>query len=66
MEELILKEKEIRIKLKEILEASGLPAFILKSVIKDFFEQLSNVEQQEYNQALQIKAEKEKKEVDKK
>lgn len=62
MDELILKEAEYRDKLTQISNEIGLPAFIMKAVVKDLFEQLSNLEQQQYQQALAIKEEKEQKE----
>ena len=62
MDELILKEREYRDKLTQISNEIGLPAFIMKAVVKDLFEQLNNLEQQQYQQALAIKEEKEQKE----
>ena len=61
MDELILKEREYRDKLTQISNEIGLPAFIMKAVVKDLFEQLNNLEQQQYQQALAIKKEKEEK-----
>ena len=62
MDELILKEVEYREKITDLTNEIGLPAFIIKPIIKDLFEQLSNLEQQQYQQALAIKKEKEEKE----
>lgn len=62
MDELILKEVEYREKITNLTNEIGLPAFIIKPIIKDLFEQLSNLEQQQYQQALAIKKEKEQKE----
>lgn len=62
MDEIILKEREYRDKLTQISNEIGLPAFIMKAVVKDLFEQLNNLEQQQYQQALAIKGEKEQKE----
>ena len=52
MEELILKEREVREKIAEIINNSGLPAFVLKTIIKEFYEQLNVIEQQQYGEAL--------------
>lgn len=62
MEELILKEREIRAKLVELINTSNLPAFIIKPVLKDMIEQLNNIEEAQYNQAKAIKEEKSMKE----
>lgn len=62
MDELILKEREIKERLVEIINESGLPAFILKPMIRDLFEQLSNLEEHQYQEAklnAQIKEKKE-------
>lgn len=61
MDELILKEVEYREKITNLTNEIGLPAFIIKPIIKDLFEQLTNLEQQQYQQALAIKKEKEEK-----
>ena len=58
MEELILKERELKENIVKEINNSNLPAFILKSIFKDFLEQLNNIEVQQYEQA---KANKEKK-----
>jgi hypothetical protein len=60
MDELILKEREYRDKLTQTSNEIGLPAFIMKAVVKDLFEQLTNLEQQQYQEALAIKEQKEK------
>lgn len=59
MEEMILKERETREQIANIINNSGLPALVLKPMIKDFYEQISALEQQAYNMALQKKQEKE-------
>ena len=61
MEEVILKEREIREKIIEIINNSGLPAFMLKAVIKELYEQLNIIEQQQYEEALKNKESKETK-----
>lgn len=51
MEELILKQIEFKEKLVELLNTCGLPAFVLKPIIKDVYEQLNILEQQQYELA---------------
>ena len=55
MEELILKEREFKEKLVELINNSNLPAFIIKPTLKELFEQLNLLEQQEYQNALKSK-----------
>lgn len=66
MEDLILKEREVKEKIIGTVNGSGLPAFILKSIIKDLYEQLNNIEEQQYNQAMISKKSKEINEENKK
>jgi len=67
MEEVILKEREVREKIVDVINTSGLPAIILKPIIKEVYEQLINVETQQYEHAKiykqKINEEKEEKEV---
>ena len=51
MEELILKERETREKLVDIINKSGLPAVMLKPILKEILEQINLLEQKEYVQA---------------
>ena len=51
MEDIILKEKELRVNLTETINKSKLPAFIIKPILKDLFEQASFLEQQQYKEA---------------
>ena len=51
MEELILKERETREKLVDIINKSGLPAIMLKPILKEILEQINLLEQKEYVQA---------------
>ena len=55
MEELILKERETREKVVEIINDSGLPAVMLKTIIKELYDQLNVIEQQQYEEALKKK-----------
>lgn len=65
MEEIILKKREFEENLVELINESKLPAFILKPVVKDLFEQLNILEQQQLEQAQKNKEEKNKKEKNK-
>ena len=55
MEEVILKERELRENIVETINKSGLPAFMLKTFIKDLYNQLEVIEQQQYAEALKNK-----------
>lgn len=61
MEEVILIKKEFEEKLVKLINESNLPAFILKPIIKDLFEQLNIVEQQQLEQAQRNKKEEKEK-----
>ena len=65
MEEIIMKERETKEKIVDVINQSNLPAFILKPMIKDLFEQISQLEEQQYQEALKLKEEKKKKKGDK-
>lgn len=66
MDELIIREREFKENIVDMINASGMPAFILKSIIKELFEQLSLLEQKQYEEAcINKEKEKEKTEVDK-
>lgn len=57
MEEIILKKREFEENLVNLINESNLPAFILKPIIKDLFEQLNMLEQQLLEQAQKNKKE---------
>ena len=59
MEEIILMKKEFEENLVKLINESNLPAFILKPIVKELFEQLNIVEQQQLEQAQKIKKDKE-------
>ena len=59
MEELILKKREFEEKIIETINNSNLPAFIIKPFLKELFEQVNLLEQQEYEKSLKSKEEKE-------
>lgn len=60
MEEFILKERETKEKIAEVLNTSGLPAVTIKSILKEFLEASIVAEQQEFEKAIRNKEEKEK------
>ena len=62
MEEVILMKREFEENLVKLINESKLPAFILKPIIKDLFEQLNMLEQQQLEQAQKIKGKKDKEE----
>ena len=60
MEELILKERDFKEKLVDLVNKSELPAFVLKPIIKELYDQLIILEQQQYEQIQKQKEEKKK------
>lgn len=66
MEELIIKERELRENTVQEINNSGLPAFILKPIFKEIYEQLQSIETQQYNTAKENLEKKKKKEESKK
>ncbi len=52
MEELIIKEKEFREKIVELINNSGIPAIMIKPILKELYEQLNVLEVQQYNKAI--------------
>lgn len=60
MEELIIKEREFKENIVKTINDSGLPAFMLKPIIKDLYGQLEVIEQQQYAEALKNKEKKSK------
>ena len=63
MEEIILKRKEFEEELVELINNSNLPAFVLKPIIKDLFEQLNILDQQQLEQAKKMKQEEQAKKI---
>ena len=51
MNELILKELELRKKIEQDINNSGLPAIILEPVVKDLLNQILILKQKQYAQA---------------
>lgn len=62
MEEVIIKKREFDEKMVQLINESGLPAFILKPTFKEIYDQLNVLEQQQYQEALASKKEEESKE----
>lgn len=60
MEEVILKERETREKIAEVLNNSKIPAMCLKTILKDFLEVTEVLEQQQYQQAKKVIEQQEK------
>lgn len=67
---IIIREREVRQDILKIINESELPAFMVRTILKDYYEQLEPIEQQQYKEALQqyeqeqqAKEEKKKKEV---
>ena len=52
MDDIILKEAEYREQIAKLTNEIGLPALILKPVIKELYEQLNMLENQQYKDAL--------------
>ncbi len=59
MEEIIIKERETKEKIVELVNNSKLPAFILKPIFKDMYDQLNILEEQQYKIAQKTIKEKE-------
>ena len=55
MEELILKEREFKEKMVNVINNSNLPAFIIKPILKELFEQVNLLEEQQYQEVLKTK-----------
>lgn len=55
MRELIIKEREIKEKIIGVINNSGLPAFILKSIIKELYEQINTLAEKQYEEARNAK-----------
>ncbi len=52
MEELIIKEKEFREKIVELINNSEIPAVMMKPTLKELYETLTLLEVQQYNNAI--------------
>lgn len=54
MEELIIKEHETKKALVKLINEAGLPAILLLPMIKEVYEQLEKIGQQQYAQAQEV------------
>jgi hypothetical protein len=52
MFEIILKEREVREKIVEIINNSKLPAIIIKPILNDLLNQVNSLSEQQYSEAL--------------
>lgn len=52
MEELIIKQKDLYDEIIKAINAKNLPAFIIKPILKEIYEQVEIAEQQQYEAAL--------------
>ena len=58
MEDLIIKQRELKENLIKLINEANLPAFIIKPIIKELFEQLNLLEEQQYQEIIKTKKEK--------
>ena len=66
MEDLILNERKFRNDLANLVNNSNLPAFIIKPIVQELLQQIGALEEQQYNEALNIKEEQTKENQNKK
>lgn len=59
MEEILIKERELRNGIAELINKAELPAIIIKPILKDMYDQINILEEQQYEQALKNIKEKE-------
>lgn len=62
MEELIIKEREFRMGLVNLVNNSNLPAFIMKSTLKEILQEVTEIANRDYETAIAQMQEKEKEE----
>ena len=53
MEELLMNERKLREDLATLINNCNLPAVMIKPIIKELFEQLVQLEEQQYQKALE-------------
>lgn len=51
MEELIIRNREFKENVIQVINKAQLPAFIVRSILKELIEQVSLLEQQQYEEA---------------
>lgn len=64
MEELILKDRRFKEDIINVVNNSGLPAFMIKPFFKELLEQLETLEQKQYEEAIRIKQKEEQEKQD--
>lgn len=62
MEELIIKEREFRMGLVNLVNNSNLPTFIMKSTLKEILQEVTEIANQDYETAVANIQKKEKEE----
>lgn len=62
MEEIIISERKTREDIVNIINNSGLPACMLKPILKDLYDQINILTEEQYNQAVQNKEKEKEKE----
>lgn len=60
MDKIILKHREFKENLVNLINEAGLPAFVLKPIMTELLEQLNQLEETQYQQALEIQKQEEK------
>ena len=53
MEEIIIKQREFRTQLVNLINDSSLPAFIIKPILEDLLSQINKIDEDQYQEALQ-------------
>ena len=61
MDNIILKEREFKERLVELVNESKLPAFVIKQILTDLLRQVTILEEQQYQEALKQQEEKKEK-----
>ena len=60
MEDIIIKQAELKKDISEVINKAKLPAFIITPILKDLLEQVSIAEVQQYNKAVEKREKKNK------
>lgn len=61
MEEILIKERELRNGIAELINKAELPAIIIKPILKDMYDQINILEEQQYELAEKAVSEKKEK-----
>lgn len=65
MEEIIIKQRQTRLRLMAVIDEAELPACILTPILKDLYEEIKALEEPQYKLALNIQKENKQKELKK-